>query len=1067
MRSAVKNSITTRLTLMVTGILVSAVLVVGSLALLGQQRQLKQALGTKATTLVQFMSQVSPLSILALNFVEMNNNVKKVVLTDDEAVYAIILNEHGIPLVDFFKDSDRSVTEQVRQLVAARKALPAIEAMKQAGGILEVTAPITAGEKRIGSATLGFSTEKMHRALVTQVALIGLVLFVIIGSSIALLRLVLRRMLYPVRTLTDAAIQISAGDLNVTLAGTDRTDELGILAKAFDSMAGRLRGLIAGLEQREHDLRRLTSFQSTILENAAYGIVSITPSGLVSSFNPAAERLLGYTAAEVIDVQTPMLWHEPQEVTLRARQLSEELHEVITPGFQVFVARARLNLPEEREWTYIRKDKVRVPVLLSVTALRDESGQITGFVGLLNDLTERKRAEEAIRQLNQDLEQRVVERTAELVLARNAAQAANQAKSEFLANMSHEIRTPMNAILGMSQLALKSGLDAQQFNYVQKVHRAAESLLGIINDILDFSKIEAGHLDMESVPFDLGDVLDDLAIQVGMKAEDKGIELVFALPPELPTALQGDPMRLGQVLLNLGNNAVKFTEHGEIVVGVKEVERDVTTVLLRFEVRDTGIGITPEQQQRLFQPFSQADTSTSRRYGGTGLGLAISSRLVRMMGGQIGLDSAPGRGSRFYFTARFGLRAPMLLPNAPTQAERLRGMRVLIADDNEVSRELLAEVAASFGLRTMAVADGNAALQAVFHADAQNTPFDLLLLDWKMPKRDGIDCMAELTRANLRHPPPTVLMLTAFGRDEVERRLAAAQLNAAATLTKPVTPSTLLDTCLRALHLPGQQARRAERRHETYNNPVDTLAGAHILLVEDNPINQELACDMLSSAGVVLRIAENGQEALDWIERERFDLVLMDCQMPVMDGYAATRALRQQPQWRDLPVVAMTANAMVGDREKVLAAGMNDHIAKPINIDELFATLARWIRHAAAKPAQARLDANGAQEGMGGKQALYERLARMFVEREADFRERFAAARAAADTEGAVRLAHDLKSEAATLGATVLSEAAAALERACSEHAGPNDIDALFMAATAQLDLVIAGLRSRTEAAQA
>jgi len=559
------------------------------------------------------------------------------------------------------------------------------------------------------------------------------------------------------------------------------------------------------------------------------------------------------------------------------------------------------------------------------TALYDGNGQLAGTVGVSRNITERRHSEG--------------ERE-----ARRVAEASNRAKSEFLANMSHEIRTPMNAILGMSHLALQSGLNPQQYNYVQKVYRSAESLLGIINDILDFSKIEAGHLDIEHIPFELSDVLDSLATLLGMNAEEKGLELVFALPPDLPNALVGDPSRLRQVLINLGNNAVKFTDRGEVIVGAEVLARDASSVRLRFEIRDTGIGMTPEEQLRLFKPFSQADSSTSRRFGGTGLGLAISHHLVRMMDGELDVDSDPGRGSRFHFSASFGIGLERAADDVASSVGGLHGARVLVVDDNDAAREVMVHMADSLGLRASAANGGHEAIQAVVAADERDEPFDLLLLDWKMPGMNGVDCAKQLARMPLAHPPPTVLMLTAFSRDEMARRLAAEQLTVAATLTKPVTPSTLLDASLQAIGQPRQHALRGELREEALQSNRAALAGTHVLLVEDNPFNQELARDLLGRAQIVVQVANNGREAIDMLARERFDAVLMDCQMPTMDGYAATRELRGDPKWRDLPIIAMTANAMVGDREKVLAAGMNDHIAKPINVTEMFATLARWVR---------------------------------------------------------------------------------------------------------------------------
>ena len=631
------------------------------------------------------------------------------------------------------------------------------------------------------------------------------------------------------------------------------------------------------------------------------------------------------------------------------------------------------------------------------------------------------------------LERRVAERTADLALARDAADAANRAKSDFLANMSHEIRTPMNAILGMSYLALESGLNAKQRNYVEKVHAAADSLLRIINDILDFSKIEAGKLEIETIPFHLGNVLDQLANMVGMRAEQKGLELLFVLPPDLPTELLGDPSRLGQILLNLSNNAVKFTDRGEVTVALSLVSREAGRATLRFEVRDSGMGMTPEMRERLFQPFMQADASMSRRYGGTGLGLAICRHLVNCMGGTIGVESEPGSGSTFHFTLPFGLQPgsqPVL------QADELQGVRVLVADDHQAARDLVQALLESLGLQAASAANSEAALAEVARADAENRPFQLLLLDWHMPGIDGIECLARLVQRGGHHAPPSVLMVSAFNRDQAESQLRARGLRVATLLPKPVTPSSLLDSCLIALGRRAAHLRHGEQRQEQLQARQTSLSGARILLVEDNPINQELACDLLQRAGIDVVVAGDGREALSELEGERFDAVLMDCQMPVMDGYEATRELRLRPELKDLPVIAMTANAMAGDREKVLAAGMNDHIAKPVNVEELFATLGRWVSRRGREPGGAPrdvlagLETRARLEAAKGREALYRRLLGKFLQREADFEVRLRSARANGDVEAAIRCAHDLNSVASTLGMLALQQAAEALETA-------------------------------------
>jgi PAS domain S-box-containing protein len=785
-------------------------------------------------------------------------------------------------------------------------------------------------------------------------------------------------------------------------------------------------------------------FTQYAVDNAADAVFWVNPAdGKIEYANEAACRMLHFSREELLGMSIVEV--SPNATPERRARVVEELRE-----------------KHSMTWESVSQTKEGVKFDVEITVALAEYLDRQMMVVNIKDITSRKQTE------------------AEMLRAKEMAETATRTKSDFLANMSHEIRTPMNAVIGLTHLALRTDLTRKQEDYLTKIKSAAQALLGIINDILDFSKIEAGKLDIEKTEFELEDVLNNLSSIVSQKAQEKNLEFLISTPHGLPHNLIGDPLRLGQVLINLVNNAVKFTDKGEVVVSVGLEEQTDDRVKLRFSVRDSGIGMTPEQSSRLFQAFAQADTSTTRKYGGTGLGLSISKRLVEMMDGSIWAESEYGHGSTFIFTVWFGIGAGIepkrrFIPD-------VAGLRALVVDDNEQAREILTENLRLFDLRAESVSSGEDAIRALIAADATD-PYGLVLMDWQMPGMDGLEASRIIKRGNRLRHIPEISIVTAFGREDIRAQAAAIGIDN--YLLKPVSPSMLYDS-LMDIFADSEHEHHERHRKQVSDSPDAT--GIRILLVEDNEMNQQVATELLQSAGAIVTIANHGGDAVKILtaneETPPFDVVFMDMQMPVMDGLTATKLLRTKPYLQKMPIIAMTAHALVEERQRCLDAGMNDHVSKPIDPDVLFATLMRWAkpRHdpapamplakdpapaAAIVPEIEDVDVAAGIKRVAGNMRLYRDLLQQFADKQGEAASQISQALKENDVKLAERIAHTVKGVSGNLGIATVQLSAAVLEKAIrdSDPETPTLLAEFAAVLERQVKAVAAALQSTKPAA--
>lgn len=880
-----------------------------------------------------------------------------------------------------------------------------------------------------------------------------IILMTLLVGSIGMI--IAHKIVHPIQVLKSAATRIANRE-SITTIDVHSKDELGDLARDMESMAAAIQAYMAQQQQAEAEVRELNSQLERRVEERTAELQKATETLRVEAEERKWEE---ERYRSLVEATTAIVWNTPASGEFESEQpewsafTGQSFHELkgwgwldaVHPDDRPNTAAVWSNAVANRslyevEHRLRRFDGTYCHMLVRAVPILGEDNEIREWVGIHTDIDDRKRAEVVLRE------------------AKEAAESANKAKSGFLANMSHEIRTPMNGIIGMTELALDTELTAEQREFLEMVKSSADYLLAVINDILDFSKIEAGKLDLDPIDFNLREHLDDTVTTLALKAHTKGLELACHVLSDVPDALIGDPGRLRQIIVNLIGNAVKFTGEGEVVVRVEKDEQTDDDVCIHFSVKDTGIGIPSEKLGALFQAFSQVDSSTTRKYGGTGLGLAISSQLVRKMGGRIWVESEEDQGSTFHFTARFGLSKSPPPRQVPLELSKIQGLRILVVDDNATNRRILEEILSNWGLEPTVVARGGEALDTMETAHNSGEPFGIVLLDNMMPEMDGFMLAEEiLKRPDLQ--ASTMMMLSSADRHENAER--CRELGLTAYMSKPVKRAELLNAIMTAIEGESTQTEKTATSRPRIHTSHRSV---HVLLAEDNTVNQKLAMKLLEKRGHQVLVAGNGKEAIQALGKQAFDIVLMDVQMPEMDGFEATQTIRKREQETGgrIPIIAMTAHAMKGDRERCLEAGMDGYISKPLQPSELFEAIEGFAKRRAreqgtpptretahsgqAAPANSPVttpvmertdplfDRVQAMETVDGDFELIKEIIGAFLEEYPGLMDTIQNAIAAGDPTSLGRAAHSLKGAASALAATPVIEAAQKLETMGKDH---------------------------------